>query len=228
MSACKKKAPTLHRSGGSLPPEGAELARDGPALRSMATAAKPAPTPVAATSRLEWLRSQPRKSGEASFFWYETRFQCEAVKVLPGEYFVSKDNLMIMTTLGSCIAVCLWDPQTQVGGLNHFMMPGDGQKTGRYGQHAMEVLIKEVLLLGAQRTSLEAKVFGGGQVVAAMENTLVGEQNTRFALDYLQAVNIPVVRKDVLDIYPRKVGFNALTGNVFVKRLTSTQDLTLT
>ena len=172
-----------------------------------------------ATSRLAQLKALPRRPGEASFFWFETQFRSEAVKVLPGEYFVHAEDLLIMTTLGSCIAACLWDRHARVGGLNHFMLPEGDDGTGRYGAFAMELLINEMLRRGAGRASLEAKVFGGGQVIAGMDSMNVGERNTRFVLDYLRTERIPVVSKDVLDVYPRKVCFLPKSGKAMVKRL---------
>ncbi|HYN64827.1 MAG TPA: chemoreceptor glutamine deamidase CheD [Candidatus Limnocylindrales bacterium] len=178
-------------------------------------------------TRLAWLRAQPRKPGEASFFWYETQFSSEAVKVLPGEYFVDSEDLLIMTTLGSCIAACLWDRNARVGGLNHFMLPGGSGDSGRYGAYAMELLINEMMKRGASRSSLEAKVFGGGQVIAGMETMNVGERNTHFVLDYLKTERIAVVSKDVLDVYPRKVCFLPASGKAMVKRLAATHSATL-
>lgn len=177
------------------------------------------------SSRLDWLKGAPRKPGEASFFWYEPQFDSDAVKVLPGEYFVDTEELLIMTTLGSCIAACLWDRNARVGGLNHFLLPDGGNdagNSGRYGSYAMELLINEMMKRGASRNSLEAKVFGGGQVIAGMETMNVGERNTRFVLDYLKTERIPVVSKDVLDIYPRKVCFMPASGKAMVKRLAPT------
>ena len=169
------------------------------------------------------LKAAPRKPGEASFFWYETHFRSVAVKVLPGEYYVATEDMLIMTTLGSCIAACLWDRSARVGGLNHFMLPeGDGDD-GRYGSYAMELLINEMLRRGASRHTLEAKVFGGGQVIAGMDSMNVGARNTSFVLDYLKTEHIPVVSKDVLDIYPRKVCFLPASGKAMVKRLAPTQ-----
>ena len=190
----------------------------------MATLAALEPPPAAAApTRLERLKAQPRRPGEASFFWYETQLQCEAVKVLPGEYFVHAEDILIMTTLGSCIAACLWDRDAGVGGLNHFMLPEGRGDSGRYGAHAMELLINELLKCGATRGSLRAKVFGGGQVIQGMDHMNVGERNTRFVLDYLKAERIPVVSKDVLDVYPRKVCFMPASGRAMVKRLASTR-----
>ena len=172
-------------------------------------------------TRLQHLKAQPRQPGEASFFWYEGAFKSEAVKVLPGEYFVMNEEILIMTTLGSCIAACLWDRTARVGGLNHFMLPEGNDGSGRYGSFAMEVLINHMMKLGARRTRMEAKVFGGGAVIGGMGSSKVGERNTEFVLDYLHTERIPVVSKDVLDIYPRKVCFMPVSGKAMVKRLAS-------
>ncbi len=173
-------------------------------------------------ARLQALKAQSRKPGEASFFWYDTQFASEAVKVLPGEYFVATEDILVMTTLGSCIAACLWDRRAHVGGLNHFMLASGADDSGRYGSYAMELLINELLKLGATRSTLEAKVFGGGQVIGGMDTMRVGERNTAFVLDYLRTERIPVVSKDVLDIYPRKVCFLPKSGKAMVKRLAAT------
>ena len=183
----------------------------------------PRPSLAAAPSKLERLKAAVRKPGEASTFWWEPQFECEAVKVLPGEFFVDSDDVVIMTTLGSCIAACLWDRTARVGGMNHFMLPDGEASSGRYGSYAMELLINEMLERGATRSSMEAKVFGGGQVIAGMDTMNVGERNTRFVLDYLKTERIPVVSKDVLEIYPRKVCFLPASGKAMVKRLAATQ-----
>jgi len=171
---------------------------------------------------LQRLKAAPRNTGEASFFWYETHFQSLAVKVLPGEYYVDNTDILIMTTLGSCIAACLWDRNARIGGLNHFMLPEGSADDGRYGSYAMELLINAMLRRGASRNALEAKIFGGGRVLAGMESMNVGERNTAFVLDYLQTERIPVVSRDVLDIYPRKVCFQPASGKAMVKRLAAT------
>jgi chemotaxis protein CheD len=182
-----------------------------------------APAPAfggGAGSRLERLKAEARKPGEASFFYYDAHFRNDAVKILPGEYFVHHEDLLIMTTLGSCIAACLWDRHAKVGGMNHFMLPeGDG---GRYGSYAMELLINELMKRGASRGALEAKVFGGGQVISGMNTMNVGERNTQFVLDYLKTEHITVVSKDVMDVYPRKVCFLPASGKAMVKRLAPT------
>ncbi len=180
-------------------------------------------------SRIEQLKAQSRKPGEASFFYADHHFQYDAVKVLPGEYYVSNEDLVIMTVLGSCIAACIWDGKARTGGMNHFMLPdGDGSEgSGRYGSYAMELLINEMFKLGARRETMQAKIFGGAQVMAGFTTMNVGERNTQFVLDYLSTERIPVVSQDVLDIHPRKVCFFPVTGKALVKRLAHSHPETL-
>ena len=175
--------------------------------------------------RLERLKAQPRKRGEASFFFYDAHFRSDAVKVLPGEFFVDDQDILILTTLGSCIAACIWDREKRIGGMNHFLLPdsdgGAEGACGRYGSFAMDLLIGELVKRGATRSTMEAKVFGGGSVISGMNSINVGERNTAFVLDYLRTERISVVSKDVLDIYPRKVCFLPASGKAMVKRLAS-------
>ncbi|MFN0185879.1 MAG: chemoreceptor glutamine deamidase CheD [Aquabacterium sp.] len=185
------------------------------------------PALAAGTERLAQLKAAPRRPGEASFFYWDAHFRNESVKVLPGEYFVHDEDILITTTLGSCIAACLWDRDRRIGGMNHFMLPEGEGDTGRYGSYAMELLINELLKRGASRLSLEAKVFGGGAIISGMQSLNVGERNTRFVLDYLATERIPVVSKDVLDIHARKVCFLPGSGKAMVKRLQPTQADTL-
>lgn len=172
-------------------------------------------------SSLEDLKKRPKIAGQASFFYFDPHFQYNAVKVLPGEYFVSNENLVIMTVLGSCIAACLWDSRMRVGGMNHFMLP-DGDSldvSGRYGSYAMELLMNEMFKFGARRETMQAKIFGGAQVMHNFTTMNVGERNTNFVVNYLRAERIPVISEDVLDIYPRKVCYFPSTGKAMVKRL---------
>jgi chemotaxis protein CheD len=174
------------------------------------------------TARLDKLKAQPRKPGEASFFFYDAHFKNEAVKILPGEYYVDNEDLLVMTTLGSCIAACLWDRNAKVGGMNHFMLPEGSGDSGRYGSFAMELLINEMMKRGATRMTMEAKIFGGGAVISGMNSINVGERNTQFVTDFLATERIPIVSKDVLDIYPRKVCYLPYSGKAMVKRLAPT------
>jgi chemotaxis protein CheD len=187
----------------------------------------PAPTGTAFTggagaARVAQLRAQSRKPGEASFFFYDAHFKNAAVKILPGEYFVDNEDILVMTTLGSCIAACLWDRHLQIGGMNHFMLPEGNGDSGRYGSFAMELLINELMKRGASKSRMEAKIFGGGAVIAGMNTINVGERNTNFVIDYLKTERIPIVSKDVLDVYPRKVCFLPHSGKAMVKRLAPT------
>ena len=186
----------------------------------------PAATPPRST--LDALKTRAPRPGEASFFYRDHHFNIDTVKVLPGEYYVTTDDMMVMTVLGSCIAACIWDPKVRVGGMNHFMLPeGAGDTSGRYGSYAMELLINEMIKLGARRESMQAKVFGGGQVMHSFTTMNVGERNTAFVLDYLQTERIAVISKDVLDIYPRKVCYFPATGKAMVKRLAHSHPETL-
>ncbi|MEW6693884.1 MAG: chemoreceptor glutamine deamidase CheD [Pseudomonadota bacterium] len=186
-------------------------------------------TPMVRTpAHVQQLKARPRIPGEASFFFYDQHFKYAAVKVLPGEYFVSDEDVLIMTVLGSCIAACIWDSRLRIGGMNHFMLPEGGADTsGRYGSYAMELLINELIKRGSTREYMQAKVFGGGAVIAGMTSMNVGERNTQFVLDYLATERIPVVSKDVMDIYPRKVVFFPVTGKAMVKRLAHAHPETL-
>jgi chemotaxis protein CheD len=191
-------------------------------LSAVTPAARPLPLQASpAGSRLERLRAAPRRTGEASFFFFDAHFRNDAVKVLPGEFFVHDEDILVMTTLGSCIAACLWDRNKRIGGMNHFLLPegGGGSDSGRYGSFAMDLLIGELVKRGATRATLEAKVFGGGAVINGMNSINVGQQNTNFVLEYLRTERITVVSKDVLDIYPRKVCFLPASGKAMVKKL---------
>jgi chemotaxis protein CheD len=192
-------------------------------MATLQSRAQPRPPPAAAdtATRLSRLKSQARKPGEASFFFYDAFFKNDAVKILPCEYFVYHEDILIMTTLGSCIAACLWDRDAKVGGMNHFMLPDGDNGSGRYGSYAMELLINEMMKHGATRTTMEAKVFGGGQVIDGMTSMNIGERNTDFVIDYLKTERIPIVSQDVLGVHPRKVCFLPGSGKAMVKRLAS-------
>ena len=156
--------------------------------------------------------------------YYDRIFDTRAVKILPGQYHATGDGTVITTVLGSCVSVCLYDAVNGVGGMNHYMLPGDSGETGRsgngsarYGTHAMKLLLEHVMQLGAVRACLEAKVFGAGRVMDGMSD--VGRQNADFALRYLKAQKIRIVAVDVGDTLPRKIFFSSATGQVFVKRI---------
>jgi chemotaxis protein CheD len=186
---------------------------------SMLNSRAPASPAGAAPTRLSKLKAVVRKPGEASFFYYDAFFKNDAVKILPCEYFVFDEDILIMTTLGSCIAACLWDREAKIGGMNHFMLPDGDSDSGRYGSFAMELLINAMMKQGATRATMEAKIFGGGQVIEGMTSMNIGERNTAFVTDYLKTERIPIMSKDVMGPYPRKVCFLPASGKAMVKRL---------
>jgi chemotaxis protein CheD len=106
--------------------------------------------------------------------------------------------------------------------MNHFMLPEGNGDSGRYGSFAMELLINEMMKRGASKARMEAKIFGGGAVISGMNSLNVGERNTNFVIDYLKLERIPIVSKDVMDVYPRKVCFLPASGKAMVKRLAPT------
>ena len=157
--------------------------------------------------------------------YFDPTFGAEAVKVLPGEYFVTTTDMLLVTVLGSCVSACIRDKEKGIGGMNHFMLPDATEvspysASARYGTYAMEILINHLLKLGARRGSLEAKVFGGGRVMAALSSSNVGERNCSFVLDFLRTEGIAVSAQDLLDVHPRKVYFFPNTGRVLVKKMT--------
>jgi chemotaxis protein CheD len=147
-----------------------------------------------------------------------------AVKILPGQWHAARGDVVINTVLGSCVSACLWDPAGPIGGMNHFMLPGDGAPSAwpasaRFGVYAMEVLINDLLRLGADRRRLVAKVFGGARLLAGPGTIDVGARNAGFALEFLRVEGIRLLAQDLRDAYPRKVRFFVGTGKVQVQRL---------
>lgn len=156
--------------------------------------------------------------------YFDRQFEVEAVKVLPGEYYVTATEMVLVTVLGSCVSACVRDREKGIGGMNHFMLADGGSgdflsASARYGTYAMEVLINHLMKMGARKGALEAKVFGGGRVLSSLTTSQVGESNAAFVLDFLATEGIPVAAKDLLDVYPRKVYYFPGTGRVLVKKL---------
>ncbi len=156
--------------------------------------------------------------------YFDRHFEIDAAKILPGEYFVTTKEMLLVTVLGSCVAACIRDPDSGIGGMNHFMLPDEGGRevlstSARYGTYAMEVLINHLLKLGARRNRLEAKVFAGGAVMESLVSSNVGVRNAEFVLKYLKTEKVPVVAKDLLDSYPRKVYYFPQNGRVLIKKL---------
>jgi len=174
----------------------------------------------------------PLVHGRASKY-LDRNFNRQAMKILPGEFYATAADEVIVTVLGSCVAACVMDPIAMVGGMNHFMLPvkpGERDRdvfyAARYGAAAMEFLINNLLHLGAQRDRLVAKAFGGGKVMRGM-STDVGGQNVDFVREFLRNEDIPIWSEDMGGPYPRKVYFFPHTGQVLVKRMETTHNDTV-
>jgi len=179
--------------------------------------------------------SSTQQSSESGKHWgTASRFKHPATgvymaKVLPGYFYLTAEDEMINTVLGSCVCACIRDPSAGLGGMNHYMLPGKmrgydpatsdtkSNFANRYGQHAMDNLIDELIAQGCKESRLEVKLFGGGHVMDIASN--VGEENIAFALEYFQKKNIQIVSSDLGDDYPRKVNYNPITGKVKMMKL---------
>jgi len=143
--------------------------------------------------------------------------------LLPGNLFAHREEYLVTTVLGSCVSVCLWDSVRKLGGINHFMLPlwnGDGLASPRYGNIAIEKLIAKLLAIGADRTNLKAKVFGGGDVLMVTSAFMnIGARNVVLAEDLLRDEKIPIISADTGGKHGRKLVFNTRTGIVLVKLL---------
>ncbi|MFS8975743.1 chemoreceptor glutamine deamidase CheD [Cupriavidus necator] len=166
--------------------------------------------------------------------YFDREFGKQAVKLLPNEYYVTREDMVLTTVLGSCVAACIRDETAGVGGMNHFMLPDDDGGGGgadrmlsasmRYGSYALEVLINELLKMGARRERLEAKVFGGGAVLANMTTLNIGDRNADFVLRYLKAEEIRVAAQDLRGPHARRVSYFPIGGLALVRRLTRQDD----
>lgn len=156
------------------------------------------------------------------------------IPVLPGEHKMvtsesnSKD-VALQTLLGSCVSACIRDVRSGCGGLNHFLLPADKSQgitatSSRYGVQAMELLINSILKTGAQKTDLEAKVFGGANVLHNLSGTSVGDKNSAFVKEYLAAEGIPVTASDLGGAKARKIFFFPSNGRVLVQNLNSASE----
>ena len=170
--------------------------------------------------------------------YWDTKHDIFAAKILPGEFYVSLHGELITTVLGSCVSACIRDRVTGIGGMNHFMLPDNRERTAssawantpvsaetRYGNVAMERLINVILAGGGKRKNLEVKLFGGGKVLSI--NTDIGGKNVDFVKNYLQAEGLNVESEDTRGPWPRKVQYFPLTGRVRVKRLNAMHNDTL-
>lgn len=170
---------------------------------------------------------QERSESGSARRYRDPRFDAIAVKVFPGDHYVTADaDEMLVTILGSCVTACIRDPLIGVGGMNHFMLPesaGSGSDwdtasaSMRYGNVAMERLINDILKRGGARDRLEIKVFGGGNVMNGTTN--IGHRNAEFVEEYLQAEGLPIAARHLRGNLPRRVHYFPATGKVMLLEL---------
>lgn len=152
----------------------------------------------------------------------------------PGEHHVTREPIIVSTLLGSCVAVCLFDPIARVMGMNHFLLPmraGGGRElslaadAGRYGHWAMELLIRDLLNLGARREELRAKAFGGGNVLSNNQNLPdrynIGSANVAFVQHFLEQAGIPLLAHDLGGDSGRYISFYGGDYSVYLRRIPS-------
>jgi chemotaxis protein CheD len=162
------------------------------------------------------------------------------VNIGPGEHYTSAEPIIIKTLLGSCVAVCLFDPVRNLIGMNHFLLANDklqrsglrDPRAGYYGVHAMELLINGLVKLGAKRSQLQAKVFGGANVLKTLDGEIpnhydVGNSNVDFALAFLTRERIPVVSADVRGNSGRVIYFNPGDFSVYRNEIENPDDAEL-
>ncbi|UVT21045.1 MAG: chemoreceptor glutamine deamidase CheD [Nitrospira sp.] len=162
----------------------------------------------------------------------DRRFPHEIASILPGEFFVSREPMVVYTVLGSCISACIRDPIVRVGGMNHFMLPEPkenahdswGEST-RYGSFAMESLINEILKRGGIKSRLEIKLFGAGRIYDGHID--VGDKNAKWVIQYLKSEGLTVLKTDLGDVFPRKVYYFTESGRVLLKKLERIKNRTI-
>jgi chemotaxis receptor (MCP) glutamine deamidase CheD len=142
-----------------------------------------------------------------------------------GQYHASRLPTVIRTVVGSCVAVCLYDPSTETGGMNHIFLPGKNETesfevSARYGVHAMELLTARLVKLGADRTRLIAKAFGGANIFPEMNaGRNIGKRNSEFVISYLEKESIRLVSCNLGGTTGKKIFFHTDTGDVFLQHL---------
>jgi chemotaxis protein CheD len=158
--------------------------------------------------------------------YFDQRFNARIINVAPGgQALASTKGEVLSTVLGSCVAACLRDPGLDLGGMNHFLLPGDGGADAsspddmRFGVTSMELLINALLKRGAVRSRLEAKVFGGAAMIGERSEASVGARNAAFVLRFLGREGIPVAAQDLGGTTPRRANYEPATGRAWVNRL---------
>jgi chemotaxis protein CheD len=154
----------------------------------------------------------------------------DVVKIFSGDWYVTANkNEMLATILGSCVSACIRDPIAGVGGMNHFLLPGDEKvvtkmsEASRYGMYAMENLINAILKAGGQKDRLEIKIFGGGNVIKSTAK--IGSKNAAFIRGFLKQEGLRIVAEDLEGDLPRRIHYFPDTGEVFMRKLRRAEDM---
>jgi len=162
----------------------------------------------------------------------DNRFPYEIASILPGEFFVSRDPMIVYTVLGSCISACIRDPVAGVGGMNHFMLPEPKEKvrdswgeSTRYGSYAMESLINEILKRGGLKRRLEVKLFGAGKIYEGKID--IGARNAEWVVMFLRMEGLVPTKTDLGDVFPRKVYYFTDSGRVLMKKIERIKNQTI-
>ncbi|MGB9747475.1 MAG: chemotaxis protein CheD [Bacteroidales bacterium] len=149
--------------------------------------------------------------------------------LLPSTLYVSDSPCRIITILGSCVSVCIWDKTLRIGGMNHYMLPlwnGEGLASPKYGNIAIPKLIDEMLKHGSRKKDMVIKIFGGGNVINTVSSEIsIGERNVNIAKEILSEQSLFIAASSVNGQYGRKILFDTYTGDVFQKYLQKTIDL---
>jgi len=161
-----------------------------------------------------------------SSFW-DPKWKRNVVKILPGGFYISEEDIVISTILGSCISVCIFDSDAGFGGMNHFMLPGCSEQDNtdrpfRYGLFAMEQLVNELMKHGCKHERMQMKVTGGGEMISGMSQ--IGLQNINFIKDYIEKEGFTVEAIDVGGDQARRVVYFPSTGRMLVSKLNHRQD----
>lgn len=162
-------------------------------------------------------------SGGKTF--YDRSSNMNVVKIISGDFYVSdKEDDVLITILGSCISACVRDPVANVGGMNHFLLPGDtGNESTRFGAYAMEMLINEILKKGGKKDRLEVKLFGGSNVLEK-STAKIGSKNIAFIREYIKKENLNVLTEDLGGTSPRRIHYYPNTGKVMMKKVQKDED----
>ena len=152
------------------------------------------------------------------------------VTLMPGDCYVSKDEVVIGTILGSCVSACLYDPVNRIVGMNHFLLSGRQNnadkiwlsEAGRYGIHSMEIIINGMLKLGADKNNMRGKAFGGASILPANRGkdfASVGEINSRFVVEFLTNEGIRLVSSDLGGYEGRAIRFHSGDFSVYQRKI---------